>query len=454
MRLRFALPFCALFSVMLSGCQVGYFHARTTWNADGSIDRDLLQPKGIMAHGVESGQGWAMTRSVDGPDAEYRGAIVDLPEDVDGQYFAGSVSRPDVASLPGHYRKEAKDEQFESRLVRKAARVDYGLVVDYVWDETLTEIVELHGLRRAINEIVDMAAEGMPVILSQSLEVECDTSRLHEWIDAEGREWVQELIDVIYDDAVRRSDDDTATLAALSDICQRHGLDVEFGEAWDKSDEDRSQQFLIDLLNTTVRKPDGSELDGVDVDRMRHFIVGSDKAIHDAFEQKLNKASDDYKKNWPGGEKAFDVKMNNLGTRILGVHGLIFGSPEQFRYRMTVPGEIVETNGNLLTGSSVEWEFSLDDVWPAGYSMRLRSLDDHTSKLTGSLTKNFRPTRANLMRVVDAIGDDAQLRDALQQCREQQSDAPLRLLADNLPEESDTHPRIEALRQLLNWIED
>lgn len=445
-----SMPFVLLLTACaLSGCRVGYFHARTTWNEDGSIERNILQPKGRMEHGVESGIGWSMTRTVKEPGSNFRRNIMQLKEDVDGEYFLGSVTVPAGKPLPEHYHKTGNDEQYEARLKRDVKRIDYGLVVEYSWDETLTEIVTLPDLHKALNELIDMGVEAAPVILADALEFDCDTSRFGTWIDTTGRQFVLEFMDVVYESALRRTTGDDEMLADLTAVCQRHGLNIDFVDTWDGKDEAATREFVTNLLRDTVRQPDGSELEAEDFDQIRHYVNGTDKAVHNAMEKRLQIAGEKYRQAWPGGADELEAKVRHIGTRILGVHSVIFGSPEQFLYRMSLPGDIVETNGQLLEGNSVEWKFDLSKVWPVGYSMRVRSLDDKSEILRGSVTKNFKATRANLLKVVQVIGDDEKLQKTLVRCRETKSDRPLRELMDQVEAGDPTFKRLNELGAVL-----
>jgi len=117
---------------------------------------------------------------------------------------------------------------------------------------------------------------------------------------------------------------------------------------------------------------------------------------------------------------------------------------------MQLPGEVVETSGQLVDADTVEWQFSASDAWPAGVVMTARSLQGQTERFKDSLTPNFVPTREKLLQLAATIGDNEPFHAALRACREQSNAAPLKKFEDGLPDDDETREHIMALRKLLS----
>jgi len=445
---RFALVFTALLAV-LAGCQPDYYHAQTTWHDDGSIDRAVLQPGGKMAPGVEEPENWDETFRIQHHDFDFHGDIRNIPEEVDGPYVAAWAKVADGRPLPDHYHRVGSDDSFESRLKQDVVRTDYGLLVEYVWEETLTEIVRLPDLRRAIVEVTTISGDAAATILGQALGEKYDTSGLDAWFTTDGREFLLDLFDVLYNAALRSKLADDESRVEIREVCSRHGLHVTLLDDWSKEDEVALQNFFLTVLRGTIQTADGNAADEPTLDALVGLLADTYAAQHAELKARIEQATEDYQQAWPGGKDAQKKIMENLSTRVLGVHGAILSSPQRFRFRMTLPGNVVETSGQLVDAKTVEWQFRASDAWPAGVVMTARSLQGQTKLFRDSLAPNFKPTQEKLLQLSATVGDDEPLRAALRACREQSSDAPLTEVEKGLPADDETRGRIAALRKLL-----
>ena len=97
-----------------------------------------------------------------------------------------------------------------------------------------------------------------------------------------------------------------------------------------------------------------------------------------------------------------------------------------FDYALTMPGEVVETNGQILSANRVRWQFDEGLAYPFGYHMRCRSLVAQTGEQQQLLTKEQRLDSREAMLEFSAVvrGQD-RLVEALRECVKQKQWAPL-----------------------------
>ncbi len=179
-----------------------------------------------MAPGVEEPENWDGTVPTPQYDVDFRGDIRNVPEELDGPYVAAWKKVPAGTPLPDHYRRTGGDDSFESRFKRDFVRADYALLVEYAWEETLTEIVRLPDLRDAIAEGTTFGGDAASAIVGQALGEEYDASGLDAWFTTDGRAFLLDLFDVLYDAALRSKLEDEEARGSLREVCGRHGLDV------------------------------------------------------------------------------------------------------------------------------------------------------------------------------------------------------------------------------------
>jgi hypothetical protein len=116
--------------------------------------------------------------------------------------------------------------------------------------------------------------------------------------------------------------------------------------------------------------------------------------------------------------------------RMFGIQGAGYTALETFNCLLSVPGDIVETSGELQSDSSVRWEFSAIKAWPRGYEMRCRSLLDRTPEIRKSTQGAPRLNRSQMLKIIELVAEDDELRESLIECRTSESLEPLRTLAE------------------------
>ncbi|MDA0589160.1 MAG: hypothetical protein O2820_14710 [Planctomycetota bacterium] len=442
-----AIPFAVLMLFSLAGCKVGYFHTQTTWNEDGSVERAILQPNARQGEGAF--KEWDMYFRVKERNFEFRGDLRKLSPELNGEYFLAKSSSKSWKEIPDHYSKEASDSDATSTFARTATRTDYGLLIEYSWQEVLTEVVKLGDARAAIVVATEPGGNAAARIVGEALGDDYDTSKLETWVATEGREWLLELFDGVFELALEKDVSEEKVRESFARICRKHGLKVTLKTELEKEDSAEFIRFLTQLFTQTIRKANGEKVDAKTAETLAGVIGGLNEPRHERLKSRLEEAGENFKQAWPGGPEALEAKTNRLATRIFGVHGSIFDSPESFRFQMDVPGEIVETNGQIHSNGRVQWQFSGSDAWPSGFAMTVRSLDVQKSGVSLLAGAEFKPTRQNLVRIVEIIGDDEALRKVLQSCRDESSVVPLKTFLTELPMENASRKRVFELLRFL-----
>lgn len=447
-----AIPIALLVLFSMAGCKVGFFHTQTTWNEDGTVERAILQPNPPPG-GDEALTEWDKFYSTKEHDFDFQGDIRKVAPQKVGEYYVATATSESWKVIPDHYSKEASDSAATSTFARTATRTDYGLLIEYSWREVLTEVVRLGDALDAIVAATELGGHAVSGIVGEALGGDYDTSKLNTWIVTEGREWLHELFDVLFEFALEQDVSEDKVREAVARVCRKHGLKVTLNTEREKQDSEEFIRFLTKLFQQTIRKANGDEVDVKTAETLAGVIGGRDKPRHKEFKSRLETAGENFKEAWPGGPEALETKTDRLMTRIWGVHGGIFDSPERFRFQMNVPGEIVETNGQIHSGGRVQWQFDGSDAWPSGFAMTVRSIDVRESGVSVLAGVEFKPTRPNLLRVVEIVGDDETLCKILQSCREEGSDAPMKAFLKKVPLENESRSRaLELLRFLKSTL--
>lgn len=441
----------------LSGCKVGYFHAETTLSSDGSVERAILQPKSKTPDAAREPVSWEKTgftaeKSFD----DFAGDIRKLPLADDGNdYFAAWTKVASANDLPEHFAKLSGDESFTSRFERQFERRDLGLLIEFVWEETLTDVVTLDEFRKARVEGIELFVRLLETTLNQALDEEYDTTKLMDWIRNEGAAFAMDATDLVYDFARAKarslpdnSHDDVRTRQFVT-LCEEYGFIGLFDESGSLQQE-AVLKLAESIIQKTVERRDGKPLDA---ELIRDLLDASGWSGNDGQSPVAERLKGEWKRAieaQPGGSEAVEKQAKNLVARIQGVHGV---STEKFRFMMTFPGVVVQTNGVLVSDDRVSWQFSGSDAWPAGFSMTGRSLLDESGKIDE--LKKWRETvhRETLLRVRDLVSKDQQLTEVLKKCRATGNLTPLRELADS-SDDGDTVDRSRRLLTLLVPVDD
>lgn len=427
---------CRCLAVLLltvSGCKVGYFHAETTLNPDGSVERAILQPDAATPDEAKKPYawekiGWTQELAFD----DFSGNLRDVPVSVDRKGYFWAWTKVDYETeLPDHYVKLAVDQKSKSRFERKFELRDYGLLTEYSWQETLTDVVTLEDFRKARQELIDLLCEVAAPTLEESLGKEHDTSKLMAWLRGDGSEFVIDVTNALYGVAGSKlfpmSDDSGGDIfkQRIIKVCEAHG----FGEFFDESgdfQEKAVRKLAMEIVRKNLPRRDGKPTE----EGVIRGVVGATGLFSKDEKTSVARALSG---SWfqavaarPGGKEQFETDLKRLATRLQGVHGgFLLGSPEDFRFVMTFPGVVVETNGIILADDRVRWQFGAVEAWPSGIAMRGRSLQDNSAGVKGLESWRESLNREGLTRLLDLTAGDERLIEVLVKCRKAGDLSPL-----------------------------
>jgi hypothetical protein len=121
-----------------------------------------------------------------------------------------------------------------------------------------------------------------------------------------------------------------------------------------------------------------------------------------------------------GGEE-FEKRLTGLVVRIVGLHCSQLFQQSDFDYSLTVPGQIVNTNGQILSGNKVGWQFDQREAYPLGYVMECRSLLPDPDVQQSLLHSQPLTTRNKMLELVAIVDGHEPLRETLQECHKQRN---------------------------------
>ena len=407
-------------SCACTGCG-GAYQAETVLHADGSLDRAVYQPALETPDGAKQAKLWKQITFGPKPDdldkQGWPAGLTLLPvhaQDELHPYFAAWNHFDSVKDLPETVLFKAPEGSGLSngKLERELVRTNLGFVEEFQWRETLTDVVTLEGMHKARAELADSMIQLGLDVFTEALGKEYDAGDLVQWAKTEGKDWFFELTDLEF--AYNTAKGSTARKALdgeLATSLERHGLKLKVDGEWLKNE--ASNQILKDFVARFVGdkvkkngKPVGRETAQKWLDEFDSKEGGRFKpAIEKVVAQK------------EGGEKAFNDRVVNLGLRIIGLYQL--KAALDFRYTMTFPGPVVESNGELVgDGDQVRWRFRTTEAYPFGYSMEARCLFVPEDARKGLGREKPLSDRASLVTYAELVRGDDELAKAMQKCRE------------------------------------
>jgi hypothetical protein len=449
-----------------TGCATVY-RSETVLHDDGSIDRAIYQPGGDTPEAAKASPAWTQTTYAPDPDGlEKQGqtgpisSLAVLPPGQERPYFAAWGKFKSARDLPEHIVMKAPEGSGlpDGKLVRDTIRADYVFVVEHRWSETLIDIVTQEDMRKAREELAELLINVGADTFNEAVGKEYDGSALFKLLRTEGKPWLAEGTDFLFLYCATHKGPAAARglLDGLADICARHGLVLKAQGKFldDKAMEQAVDDFAITVLVKNVRRKD----DGKPVDReaaakwWREWKGKSDSQGQPqpgVFGLALKKViATRY-----GGEAAYNVRLGTLFTRVLGLYAtdLVFNL-RGFDYTMTMPGEVVETNGEIQAGNQVRWHFGARDAYPLGFAMTCRSLLPQLEAQRLLLKGQPLESREEQLRFVSLVSGQERLSEALRDCRKQKKMTPLydyRAKAQQMQAGGDEVKRVNALLRVL-----
>mgnify|MGYP003390258622 CR=1 FL=1 len=431
--------------VFAAGCTTEHFRAETVLLPDGSVDRVIWQSLDKEQH-----EPWDEVR--DGIQDERLASelwtLVDhAPKGPDGKpapKSGGVTARghfQSVEQIPQHYRKDAPPGLPASILKRKVEREDFVFVNEHRWEETLTDCVKLDDIPAARRALVEMLVPAIMEPLREELGTEYDISSAELWLRGEAAAWFDELSALLLELGITKSLDFDADKPAkeraekrLSVINARHGLA--------NTENETGEEFARHKVRKLIRRHDGKELDDELVATIVRFVAQQPEA-EGRPENRFGRRAQQWIEATYGSEDFLKEQCFEQLARIVGLHQLPLQSPQAFDYRLTVPGFVVETTGELTSDNQVRWQFHATEAFPFGYAMRCRSVQPNEANqraVFNDVVINNRDACERLMRLLQARPE---WRKTLTTCVTEKSQQPLLELRKWVRRRNDIKERLQ-----------
>jgi hypothetical protein len=448
-----------LVSLLASGCEAVY-RAETVLQSDGGVERAIYQLADRTPEAVRDPKGWKQTTYALPPaEMEKQGwpeSLSKLPtqtKDDKHPYFAAWNSFRGVGDLPDHVQIHPVEgvQLPDGKLARDYVKTDYGFVVEHRWRETLNDIVTLEDMKKAREELADLLIKVGHDVFTETLGQDYDDTDLVKWCQTEGKEWVRELTDTffVYLAAHKLRENDKSILVELISICARHGVKLKVEDLGPQTDLNKLvEDYVVDLLAQKVRTRNGQPVDKKVAAGWLKELSEPDQPMgkRNRFKVAIEKVIDDKY----GGPKTFEPRLWTLIQRVAGLYLSIPLAASQFHYTMTMPGEIVETNGQLLSGNRVRWKFEAKEAYPFGYTMECRSLV-LADKLPPALAKSGVLAKPEARIEYVSLVAGQRVLEVLKECQQKQDLKPLQTYKDTLePDKRELEvQRLEKVKRLL-----
>jgi hypothetical protein len=419
------------------GCHRDY-RATTVLHSDGSVDREILQPQETADNQALRSKGWATVGSV-----EHKSGTGGANSP---RYFTASGHFASPAAIPEHFLcpagTEAKPGEPQGRLVRRFLKTDYVFVNDYQWVETLSDVVTPDSIKSGRDELADRAIDFEMAVFKEVLGQDYDASELEKWLRGEGKRWLGELADAAvvqtlsYPDETfvpAGADRSNRILDALSEICARHGLILrEHGQLKSEQIGRVCEEFAINLICRTVK----TRVLHRPVDRKTVLAWNAELKAADKEGQRTQRrvkaAVDHVMAVQYGTEEKCRESFSKLMTQVIGVYWINIMTTMDFDYMLTVPGQVVWTNGLSLEENRVRWKFNAFEAWPFGYAMACRSLEPLVEAQKKLLGTTPLVNRQDMLEFIELVGTAVSLKESVEDGKQQNDRGPALTVRDLL----------------------
>jgi hypothetical protein len=448
------------------GCQNSY-RCETVVGANGKVERAIYQPDDQTPDAVKDPKKWMQIKRAPTPSeldkVGWPSSIKEIystPSRIGQSYFAAWGTFASPKGIPDHLvfldKKFSNDPQ--SRLVRDWIVTDYVFATEYHWRETLTDVVTWDGMHRAQKELIDLAIGLWHDAFVESVGTDYDDTEFVRWLDAEGRTWVSEMLDFafIHCSANKGFAARAALGKELTAICTRHGLKFPASSNTDVMYQRAIGDFLIEQMGRRVRnKKDGQLVN-------RKTVLGwitetkTSQATEQVPRRQLSLLDRSLKKVVQrrfGDESAFDRRLGSLMIRMIGWHWPASVLEERlFDYTLTLPGEVAQTNGQILSTNQVRWTFDSKDAFPLGYSMEVRSIAPQLSIQRELLPSRPPLSRQTLLDLISSMSGYGDLVAAMKECHNQGTMRPLYVYCDRIAKSTERARELEAANRVITVL--
>ncbi len=421
------LPAVCLVGFFLAGCTAPpAIQIETVIHPDGSCDRMIWQPRDKFLPEAALKPEWnARWKSVS--DAPGRPRVSDAKASEDGiKYFIARGSFASPSQIPAHYRYTDPEvpDAGASELERTYERKDYAFVVEHRWKERITNIVTLRGFIRGRDELLDVYLPVYTDAIEKIFSKDYDVARLVAWLRSDGRRFLENASLIVYDAAVRgrvlgkNNQFDGDLINGLYEEAERLGLDFKLlGEMFKlPADQERNERaakvFVSRLVVRFFRHRDGSAVSAAEADELVRAMADGHRYA-DEFREESKRIEKSFE-----GNKEVAQRVRRAATRMVGVYSPIgFGAPE-FEFALSLPGEVIETNGTRMKASRVRWKFFGSELFPGGYEMSARSIAIDREGQRTVLGRVVIDDETKALEFMDLVGTEGALLKAVRKLRE------------------------------------
>jgi hypothetical protein len=454
----------AIALTFLSGCKTVY-RSETTLHSDGSLDRIICEEDDRNPRtpvDANTGKPIKPVEKVEQQAGPWQERIFSIQKrDGQEQQLISERGRFRTANdIPDYFKAEPLPGSNlpAGKLARGYTRHDYVFVVEHRWRETLTDVVQLSDMLRARDELAKLLIDYSQDCLNEAFGTEYEFGELLEWLRADGKAWFTEASDFMFAHCVNHKGPTarTALLDGLADLCAKHGLQFKNQGPWMTGDNltQAVKTFLTARIQKHVRrKRDGQLVDEATARAWVEQFAASKGIQAPEGPNAWQKAQESVLKRRHGGKEAFDMHLHSLLTRVFGLYffDLIGLRGFEFDYSMTVPGEVVETNGLLVSKNRVRWQFGGFDAYPFGYEMLCRSFEVKVPILANLPPGDEQKTREFLLSFVSIVSVDNcdALLSVLRECQQQKDLTPLIAYYLMLGSQNEESAKVSRVAELL-----
>lgn len=424
------------------------YYVETEIHTDGKIDRAIIQPLESVRGGARSEKRWDKSGFLEGrPSGELEDLravtlTTTLPEKKEDQYFAGWRQFKTAAEIPDHLTLD--DEGHTTSLRRSYARRDFGLFIEHVWLEQLPNTISLADALVARRELAKLVCDRTEFIFKDGLR-EYDCASLIQWMRTDGTVWFEKLCQAqiqahLFPNPQWGEDEKPDQLEQFifgwaNPVCAEYGLKFHALESVPERNVENARilkEFLHGMIRKHIQRRDAKALKSAELDVLGEAVTSGlllkdhkDLEKQPELIRSVKKATDAYLAAHPEHKEA----MSAFVQRIWGFGGPLgiglFQQASQFSFRIKLPGEVISSDGMIAGAHDIEWKFRTAELFPLGKSMAARSIERqefNVPELHPSITKL---SALRLAQLVDLVGNDTDLRTALQDCRASKSLEPL-----------------------------
>ena len=398
-------------------------------HSDGSIERSVIQPKEFTSETARKSEAWQQSDSNRGGSsfkAKGRFGSVDLMPAY-YEYYGGLLER----------RTNGKKNLVPSTLWRRYAYIDHVFAREHQWREQLQHGPRLDEMMAAFHKAMEWNFTLQKGALLARLRPEYDATPYLEWYWSELVPIAEALLLLHIERAVRGREEqekpDPISIKKLQEFREQamKGITKESRENENGESEDWVQLFtFLFALGVNTKKPDEM------LTALRRFAPGRiirrtdgkpvDLATAESlWKENADAALEEFISDNYSGEERLGWKMMETMQSVLGPYVCILCDGYDFLFTLSMPGYIVESNGDAKSENEIAWRFDEHQVYPFGYGMHARSLEPDLE--TQQVLTGGQPivTRQELLEFIDILSRDPLLQEKLEKSREAG-----RLLAD------------------------